>query len=270
MKEDQAEPTSQNGAAPAREGLNLRTELLRQQMMATYLVIDIRGWSDLVHTLGPEPVYASMLVTSFWNEAQPIVQAQGGRIFSWQGDALLAAFSGRRHERAERALLAAEAVHAATVTKISPQCWQLLRTAEARAHYRGEDRAARGARGFAVSSAVTDGLAIPVRRRFGDLVADELTGDVVNMAFDLVKAVPPGYLGIAASLHEVLRTRESPVLANFAWSSNDVESQLAAANRQVRVGLPAGASEDLGPWIQGGQALAPLMPGYDLHEAVHD
>lgn len=93
----------------------------------------LRGWSDIVHALGPDPARAAQLVGTFWAEAESLVKAQSGEVYSWQGDALLVAYRGRPQRRMERALSTVEAIHAVVRIRLEPLCWDLLRRAEAEA-----------------------------------------------------------------------------------------------------------------------------------------
>ena len=42
----------------------------------TFLVIDVRGWSEIVHALGPEPGLAAEMIECFWDQTQPVAAMQ--------------------------------------------------------------------------------------------------------------------------------------------------------------------------------------------------
>jgi class 3 adenylate cyclase len=188
-----------------------------KQLDATFLVIDIRGWSHIVYELGPNPSAAAVLVDSFWTLSESAVKAHNGEIYSWQGDALLVAFLGPRLRRVEKALRTAVEVHDIACSTLGPQCWKLLRKAAAKAQYAGTGGSPSPAIQFAVSSAITDGRAIAVPRRDSDRYSEELTGDCVNLAFAIVKEVAPHHIGITEEVHSMLEQRPSSAATAIDW-----------------------------------------------------
>jgi class 3 adenylate cyclase len=192
---------------------------------ATFLVADVRGWGEIVHALGPEPGLAAEMIRRFWDSAAPAIEETGGQVYAWRGDGLLVAYQGRR--RMEQALKAADRLLAIVRTELAPGFWPQLRAANARTLQ------------FAIAVAITDGKAVPVSVRFGAQHSDELTGDWVNAAFELVKWAAAGTVGITC---EVLRwlARHSPATLNaFAWDGPE-EVLLAGASRPVCQGVPIG------------------------------
>lgn len=205
------------------------------EITASFLVVDIRGWSEIVYALGPDkPKPAARLVNLFWGESEPAVRAFGGEIYSWQGDALLVLFRGRRQPRLEAALKATAAVHA-IAHAIAPECWNLLQgVARHAGHFGPVPRALQ----FAVSSAITDGKAASVPRQDGDRRTEELTGYRVNLVFDMVKEVPPDHVAISADAFDLLSRRRSKALDTFRWDGRRDVSLAGAPRQQIRSGQP--------------------------------
>ncbi|GAA1531456.1 hypothetical protein GCM10009678_11980 [Actinomadura kijaniata] len=186
-----------------------------ERLEATFLVIDINGWSHIVRALGPDPAAAAALVDTFWEKAEAQVRLRDGDIYSWQGDALLAAYRGDPAGRAGRALETAQAVHAVVHDEIQPACAARLRLTMHAARARGEHVWASSALQFSVSSAITDGTAVAVPRSDGRRRTEELTGHCVNLAFALVEEVTPERTGIEAQVHATLRRHGSRHLERF-------------------------------------------------------
>jgi hypothetical protein len=73
--------------------------------------------------------------------------------------------------------------------------------------------------------------------RFGAQQSEELTGDWVNVAFDLVKWVAPETVGITGEVSDWLIRTRSASLSAFTWDDEHVVP-LAGALRRVRTGIP--------------------------------
>jgi class 3 adenylate cyclase len=193
---------------------------------ATFLVADVRGWSEIVHALGPEPEPAAAMIHRFWDSTAPMIGASGGEVYAWRGDGLLVAYQGRR--RMEKALKAAGRLLAIVRTELAPEFAPRLRSARGPAHR------------FAVAAAITDGKALPVPVRFGRQRSDELTGDWVNAAFDLVKWASPGSVGVTYEVSRWLARNSPAALRAFTWDEPE-EVLLAGAIRRVHQGVPTSA-----------------------------
>jgi hypothetical protein len=183
------------------------------------------------------------MIRRFWDSATPPIEETGGQVYAWRGDGLLVAYQGRR--RMEKALKAAERLLAIVRTELAPGFWPQLRAANARTLQ------------FAIAVAITDGKAVPVPVRFGTQQSDELTGDWVNTAFELVKWAAAGTVGITCEVSRWLE-RHSPASLNaFAWDDPE-EVLLAGASRDVCQGVPIGV-----PTISGsvGHGMTPALPG---------
>jgi hypothetical protein len=165
------------------------------------------------------------MIRCFWDSAAPTIEETGGQVFAWRGDGLLVAYEGRR--RMERALKAAERLLAIVRTELAPGFWPQLRAANARTLQ------------FAIAAAITDGKAVPVPVRFGAQQSDELTGDWVNTAFELVKWAAAGTVGITCEVSGWLERHSPPSLKVFAWDDPE-EVLLAGATRCVCQGVPIG------------------------------
>lgn len=192
---------------------------------STFLVADVRGWGEIVHALGPEPGSAAEMIRRFWDSAAPVIEETGGQVYAWRGDGLLVAYQGRR--RMEKALKAADRLLAVVRTELAPGFWPQLRAANARTLQ------------FAIAVAVTDGQAVPVPVRFGAQQSDELTGDWVNAAFELVKWAAAGTVGITCEVSGSLARYSPASLKAFAWNRPE-EVLLAGAFRSVQQGVPIG------------------------------
>jgi len=210
---------------------------------ATFLVADVRGWSEIVHALGPEPAPAAEMIRHFWDSTAPAIEETGGQVYAWRGDGLLVAYQGRR--RMEKALKAAERLLAIVRTELAPGFWPQLRAANARTLQ------------FAIAVGITDGKAVPVPVRFGAQQSDELTGDWVNAAFELVKWAAAGTVGITCDVSRWLARHSPASLKAFGWDGPE-EVLLAGAFRCVCQGVPTGASVTAGPVRLG---MAPALPG---------
>lgn len=180
---------------------------------AVFLVADVRGWGALVHALGPDPAPAADIIQRFWESAAPAIKRTDGEIYAWRGDGILAAYLGPG--RMERALEAAG---------------RLLAIVHA-------DMAA--VPGFVISVAITDGSAVAVPVHAGPQQSEELTGDWVNAAFDLVKWAAPGSVAVSSDVADWLARNNPASLAWFDWD-DPREVPLAGAVRSVRQGIPAG------------------------------
>jgi adenylate cyclase len=66
--------------------------LFLQEVNATILVHDLRGFSSLVLQLGP--VELSLALSRFYEHAAAAVEAHGGRVVKFMGDSVLSAFVG--------------------------------------------------------------------------------------------------------------------------------------------------------------------------------
>lgn len=189
----------------------------------TFLVVDVRGWGEIVHDLGPDPEPAAQLIRRFWDSTAPAIRESGGQVYAWRGDGLLVAYRGER--RMERALDATESVLAVVRDELAPQARAELRTASARTAK------------FAVAAAITDGRAVPVPVSFGQQYSEELTGDWVNVAFDLVKWADAGTVGISWEISRWLTENSASSLQAFFWHDPE-EIPLAGASRRILQGTP--------------------------------
>jgi class 3 adenylate cyclase len=125
----------------------------------------------------------------------------------------------------ERALDATESVLAVVRDELAPQARAELRTASARTAK------------FAVAAAITDGRAVPVPVSFGQQYSEELTGDWVNVAFDLVKWADAGTVGISWEISRWLTENNASSLQGFSWHDPE-EIPLAGASRRILQGTP--------------------------------
>lgn len=189
----------------------------------TFLVVDVRGWGEIVHDLGPDPEPAAKLIQQFWDSTAPAIRESGGQVYAWRGDGLLVAYRGKR--RMERALDATESLLAVVRDQLAPGARPQLRTASARTTK------------FAVAAAITDGRAMPVPVRFGRQYSEELTGDWVNVAFDLVKWAAAGTVGITWEIARWLTENSAASLRAFSWHEPE-EILMAGANRRILQGTP--------------------------------
>jgi class 3 adenylate cyclase len=193
---------------------------------ATFLVVDVRGWSKIVHDLGPDPRPAGQVIQRFWDSSLPVVGESGGQVYAWRGDGILAAYQG--DQRLERALKAAECLLAVVRKELAPGFRAQLRAANARTI------------DFAVSTAITDGEAVAVPVRFGAQHSEELTGDWVNAAFGMVKWAMAGTVGTTWEISRWLEKNSPASLRAFTWNEPE-EVLLAGAVRRVLQGIPATA-----------------------------
>jgi class 3 adenylate cyclase len=183
-------------------------------LTATYLIVDVRGWSELVHALGPDPAPAADIVQRFWDTTGPEIKRTEGDVYAWRGDGLLVAYQGP--DRMGRALEAADLLLAAVRRDLAV-----------------------AVPGFSISIAITDGRAVGVPVSFGAQQSEELTGDSVNTAFGLVKWVAPGAVGLTCEISDWLARNDPQTLALFTWDPPR-SIRLAGAQRLVRQGIPAG------------------------------
>jgi class 3 adenylate cyclase len=190
---------------------------------ATFLVVDVRGWSKIVHDLGPDPGPAGKVIQRFWESSVPVVRDSGGQVYAWRGDGLLAAYQGDR--RMERALQAADCLLGVVREKLAPGFRAQLRAANAETIP------------FTVSIAITDGKAVAVPVRFGLQHSEELTGDWVNAAFEIVKWATAGTVGITWEISRWLSKNSPASLRAFTWNEPE-EVLLAGAVRRVLQGIP--------------------------------
>jgi len=191
---------------------------------ATFLVVDVRGWSRIVHSLGPDPTPAGEIIKRFWDSADPVMRESGGEVYAWRGDGLLVAYQGPR--RTERAFAAATRLLAIVRGELAPGLRSRLPEAGGSTLH------------FAVAAAITDGRAVSVPVRFAAHQSDELTGDAVNAAFDLVKWADAGTVGITWDVSCWLAQNSPASLRAFSWLGPK-EVLLAGAFRRVLQGLPA-------------------------------
>jgi hypothetical protein len=189
---------------------------------ATFLVVDVRGWGKIVHDLGPDPRPAAKVIQHFWDSTAPVLRESGGQVYAWRGDGLLVTYQGER--RMERALKAAGRLLAVVRDELEPGFRAQLRAANARTIQ------------FAVSAAITDGKAVPVPVRFGMQNSEELTGDWVNAAFDMVKWAAVGTVGITWEISRWLAENSPASLRAFSWHEPE-EVLLAGAVRRVLQGI---------------------------------
>lgn len=193
---------------------------------AAFLVVDVRGWSKIVHDLGPDPRLAGQVIQRFWDSSVPVIGESGGQVYAWRGDGLLAAYQGEN--RLERALKAADCLLAVVREELAPGFQAQLRAANAKTTH------------FAVSVAITDGEAVAVPVRFGPQHSEELTGDWVNAAFRMVKWAMAGTVGTTWEISRWLEKNSPASLRAFTWSEPE-EVLLAGAVRRVLRGMPAAA-----------------------------
>ena len=212
-----------------------------ESFTAAFLVVDVRGWGEIVHDLGPYPRSAARLIQYFWDSTAPVIRESGGKVYAWRGDGLLVAYRGKR--RMERALKAAECLLAVVRDQLAPGVQPQLRTASARTTQ------------FAITAAITDGRAVPVPVRFGTQYSEELTGDWVNTAFSLVKWATAGTVGITWEICRWLTENSPASLRAFSWHEPQ-EILLAGANRRVLQGTPITVMRD--------------SPGSDPSSSSHD
>jgi hypothetical protein len=191
---------------------------------AAFLVVDVRGWSKIVRALGPDPQPAAKIIQRFWDSAAPVVAESGGQVYAWRGDGLLVAYRGSR--RLERVLKTAERLLALVRDELAPDFAAQLRAANAETLE------------FTVSAAITDGQAVPVPVRFGLNYSEELTGDWVNAAFEMVKWVATGSVGTTWEISEWIADNGPVGLPSFSWQEPE-EIPFAGAVRRVRQGIPA-------------------------------
>jgi hypothetical protein len=190
---------------------------------AAFLVVDVRSWGKIVHDLGPDPAPAAKVIQHFWDSTAPVVMESGGQVYAWRGDGLLVAYQGKR--RMERALKAAECLLTVVRDELAPGFQAQLRAANARTIQ------------FAVSAAITDGKAVPVPVRFGLQNSEELTGDWVNAAFEMVKWAAAGTVSITWEICRWLAENNPASLGAFSWHEPK-EVLLAGAVRHVLQGIP--------------------------------
>jgi class 3 adenylate cyclase len=209
----------------------------------TVLAIDIRGWSEIVFALGPER--SAELVDLFWDMAEPLCLMERGEIYSRRGDGLLVAFEGERTDRLERALRAAKMVHAFVPAKMMATCWEKLEEARIEAMFLRSTPELNWSLIFSFSTAVTDGRAAVVERRAGRWPTAELTADHVNLAFAILKNVPPNHLGTSVEVFDALAAARSPVLDAFVWDDEEQHRRLAGAQRRIRRGHPITPAQEV-------------------------